>query len=90
MKENEAFDRVRKVVAAILNLNQDKVTMEALFARDLGADCIDIVELRHAVAEEFGIEIPKLDDDAESIGQGSDGERIKTVAGAVKYIVEVL
>jgi acyl carrier protein len=58
-----------------LNVDPDKVTENASFIEDLGADSLDTVELVMAFEEEFGIEIP--DDAAESI---------VTVGDAVKYI----
>jgi len=58
-----------------LNVDADKVTDNASFIEDLGADSLDTVELVMAFEEEFGIEIP--DDAAESI---------VTVGDAVKYI----
>jgi acyl carrier protein len=58
-------DRVRKKVVEHLGVDEEKVTMEASFIDDLGADSLDTVELVMAFEEEFGIEIP--DDAAESI-----------------------
>ena len=56
-------------------LEADKVTEDASFIDDLGADSLDIVELVMAFEEEFSVEIP---DDA--------AEKISTVADAIKYI----
>ena len=67
--------RVKKIVVEHLNVDADKVTDNASFIEDLGADSLDTVELVMAFEEEFGIEIP--DDAAESI---------VTVGDAVKYI----
>ncbi|MEM8822195.1 MAG: acyl carrier protein [Pseudomonadota bacterium] len=58
-------DRVRKKVVEHLGVEEDKVTENASFIDDLGADSLDTVELVMAFEEEFGIEIP--DDAAESI-----------------------
>ncbi len=68
-------DRVKKIVVEHLGVEADKVTGEASFIDDLGADSLDTVELVMAFEEEFGIEIP--DDAAETIG---------TVGDAVKFI----
>ena len=68
-------DRVKKIVVEHLGVEESKVTPEASFIDDLGADSLDTVELVMAFEEEFGIEIP--DDAAESI---------VTVGDAVKYI----
>ena len=75
MEEKEAFERVKKVAVAQLNVNGDEVTMEASFTKDLGADSLDTVELVMALEEEFGMEIPD-----------EDAEKITTVGEAVKYI----
>ena len=75
MEEKEAFERVKKVAVAQLNVNVDEVTMEASFTKDLGADSLDTVELVMALEEEFGMEIPD-----------EDAEKITTVGEAVKYI----
>ena len=51
-------DRVRKKVVEHLGVEEDKVTENASFIDDLGADSLDTVELVMAFEEEFGIEIP--------------------------------
>jgi acyl carrier protein len=68
-------DRVKKIVVEHLGVDNDKVTEEASFIDDLGADSLDIVELVMAFEEEFGVEIP---DDA--------AEKITTVKDAIDYI----
>ncbi len=75
MEEKEAFERVKKVAVAQLNVNNDEVTLEASFTKDLGADSLDQVELVMALEEEFGVEIPD-----------EEAEKITTVGEAVKYI----
>ncbi|HWD27349.1 MAG TPA: acyl carrier protein [Rhizomicrobium sp.] len=72
---SDTAERVKKIVVDHLNVDADKVTENASFIEDLGADSLDTVELVMAFEEEFGIEIP--DDAAESI---------VTVGDAVKYI----
>jgi acyl carrier protein len=61
----EIFDRVKKIVVEQLEVEPDRVTAEASFANDLGADSLDTVELVMALEEEFEIEIP--DEVAEQI-----------------------
>lgn len=73
----EIFDRVKKVVVDNLEVDPEKVTSEASFANDLGADSLDTVELVMALEEEFNIEIP---DEA--------AEKIDTVGKAVAHISE--
>jgi len=72
---SDTAERVKKIVIEHLGVDADKVTEQASFIDDLGADSLDIVELVMAFEEEFGIEIP--DDAAESI---------VTVGDAVKFI----
>ena len=67
--------KVRKIVADHLGIEEEKVTEEASFIDDLGADSLDIVELVMAMEEEFDLEI--ADEDA---------EKISTVNEAVEYI----
>jgi acyl carrier protein len=62
---SDVADRVRKIVVEHLGVEGDKVTENASFIDDLGADSLDTVELVMAFEEEFGIEIP--DDAAETI-----------------------
>lgn len=69
MSDNDNFDieeRVRKIVVTQLGAQEDNVTLESSFSRDLGADSLDTVELVMALEEEFDMEIP--DGDAEKIG----------------------
>ena len=72
---SETPDRVKKIVVEHLGVDAEKVTEEASFIDDLGADSLDIVELVMAFEEEFGVEIP---DDA--------AEKIATVNDAIQYI----
>ena len=72
---SETAERVKKIVVEHLGVEADKVTEDASFIDDLGADSLDIVELVMAFEEEFGVEIP---DDA--------AEKISTVKDAITYI----
>ncbi|MBU3078919.1 acyl carrier protein [Sphingomonas quercus] len=72
---SETAERVKKIVVEHLGVEQEKVTEDASFIDDLGADSLDIVELVMAFEEEFGVEIP---DDA--------AEKITTVKDAISYI----
>ena len=74
---SDTADRVKKIVVEHLGVEAEKVTEDASFIDDLGADSLDIVELVMAFEEEFDIEIP---DDA--------AEHIQTVGDAVKFIEE--
>ena len=80
---SETADRVKKIVVEHLGVEPEKVTPEASFIDDLGADSLDIVELVMAFEEEFGIEIP--DEDAEKIGRVKEAvEYIEKTAGDKK------
>ena len=67
--------RVKKIVIEHLGADEEKVTNDASFIDDLGADSLDTVELVMAFEEEFSVEIP---DDA--------AEKILTVQDAINYI----
>jgi len=72
---SETAERVKKIVVEHLGVEADKVTEEASFIDDLGADSLDIVELVMAMEEEFEVEIPD-----------EQAENIKSVGDAVAYI----
>jgi len=76
-KPMEIEDRVKKVIVEQLGVEEDKVTREASFVEELGADSLDTVELVMAFEEEFDIEIPD-----------EDAEKILTVGRAMEYIKE--
>lgn len=58
-------ERVKKIIAEQLSVDIDKITPDAKFVDDLGADSLDTVELVMALEEEFEIDIP--DEEAEKI-----------------------
>ncbi|ACD67270.1 MAG TPA: acyl carrier protein [Sulfurihydrogenibium sp.] len=62
--------RVKEIIADQLGVEMEKITPEARFVDDLGADSLDVVELIMAFEEEFGVEIP--DEDAEKIATVKD------------------
>ncbi len=70
-------DRIKKIIAEQLGVEEDEVVPEASFVDDLGADSLDTVELVMALEEEFDIEIPD-----------EDVEKILTVGRALEYIKE--
>ncbi|MEH2408243.1 acyl carrier protein [Nostoc sp.] len=76
MSQTELFEKVKKIVAEQLSVEDDtKITPQSKFMDDLGADSLDTVELVMALEEEFDIEIP---DEA--------AEQIISVQDAVDYI----
>lgn len=71
----DTFERVKQIVIDHLNVEPEKVTSEARFQQDLGADSLDEVELIMSFEVEFSIEIPP-----------DEMERITTVGGVVGFI----
>ena len=67
--------RVKKIVAEQLGVNEAEIKNESSFVDDLGADSLDTVELVMALEEEFHLEI-----------SDEDAEKISTVGDAIKYI----
>ena len=69
--------RVREIIINELGVEPEKVTDDASFVEDLGADSLDTVELVMAFEEEFGIDIPD-----------EDAEQMRTVGDAIGYLRE--
>ena len=72
---DDISNKVKKIVADHLGIEEAKVTDEASFIDDLGADSLDTVELVMAFEEEFGSEI-----------SDNEAEKILTVGDAIKFI----
>ena len=69
------FEKLKKIIAEVLNVDPDEITMESTFQDDLGADSLDVYQIIMGIEEEFDIEIP-----AES------AEQVTTVEEAVEMI----
>lgn len=69
------LERVTKVIVDRLNVDEEKVVLEASFRDDLNADSLDVVELVMELEDEFDMEI-----------SDEDAEKIATVGDAIKYI----
>lgn len=67
--------KVKEIIINELGVDAEKVTPEASFVEDLGADSLDTVELVMAFEEEFGMEIPD-----------EEAEKLRTVGDAINYI----
>ena len=52
------FEKLKKVIAEVLNVDPDEITMETTFRDDLGADSLDVFQIIMGIEEEFDIEIP--------------------------------
>ena len=69
------FEKIKKIIAEVLNVDEDSITMESTFGDDLGADSLDVFQIIMGVEEEFEIEIPN-----------EEAEKIITVGDAVDQI----
>jgi acyl carrier protein len=72
---DELFEKMKKLIADKLEVEESKITMEASFRQDLGADSLDTYELVYAIEEEMGITIPD-----------EKANEFETVKDAVDYI----
>lgn len=73
------FEKLQKIIAEVLNVEADDITMETTFVDDLGADSLDIFQIVMGIEEEFDIEIPN-----------EAAEKIVTVGDAAEQIKSAL
>lgn len=73
------FEKLQKIIAEVLNVAAEEITMETKFADDLGADSLDIFQIIMGIEEEFDIEIAN-----------EEAEKIVTVCDAVEQIKNAL
>ena len=78
MSDNSIEEKVRSIIVDQLGVESDKVTADAKFIEDLGADSLDTVELVMAFEENFDIEVPD-----------EEAEKLQSVADVVAYIDKV-
>lgn len=78
MSDNSIEEKVRSIIVDQLGVESDKVTADAKFIEDLGADSLDTVELVMAFEENFNIEVPD-----------EEAEKLQSVADVVAYIEKV-
>ena len=69
------FEKLQQIIAEVLNIEPDEITMNTTFVDDLGADSLDVVDLLMSIEDEFEVEIPD-----------EEVENIKTVGALVEYI----
>lgn len=69
------FEKLKKVIAEVLSVDPEEITMESTFTDDLGADSLDVFQIIMGLEEEFDIEIPP-----------EKAEKITTVEEAVELI----
>ena len=73
----DEMERLKKIIAEELSVDEAEITEETSFADDLGADSIDLFQVLMAVEEEFGVEL-----------EGEVREQIKTVGDALQFVKE--
>lgn len=71
------FEELKSLIAEELSIDESRVTEDASFKEDLGADSLDLFELVMSLEDKFGIEIPS-----------EDLEKLVTVSDVVNYIEE--
>ena len=72
---SDTLEKIKEIIVDKLGVEQNKITDDAKFIDDLGADSLDTVELIMQFEEEFEIEIPD-----------EDAEKILSVQQALEYI----
>ena len=73
------FEKIKAIIAEVLNVDVNEITMETTFTDDLGADSLDVFQIIMGLEEEFDIEIAN-----------EDAEKIVTVGDAVEQIKNAL
>ena len=73
------FEKLKNIIAEVLNVDADEITMDTTFVDDLGADSLDVFQIIMGIEEEFDIEIP-----------AEKAEKITTVEEAVELIKAAL
>ena len=74
---SDMVEKVKDIIAEELGVEREKLTDEASFMEDLGADSLDTVELVMAFEKEFDIDIPD-----------EEAEKLRTVGDALRYLQE--
>ena len=73
------FEKLNKIIAEVLTVDEEEITLDTRFTDDLGADSLDVFQIIMGIEEEFGIEISN--EDAENIVTVGDAvEKIKNAA----------
>ena len=69
------FEKLKNIIAEVLNVDADEITMDTTFVDDLGADSLDVFQIIMGIEEEFDIDVPS-----------EEAEKIVTVGDAVEQI----
>ena len=72
---DQEFEKVKEIIADVLNLDTDEIRMDTTFADDLGADSLDLYQILMGIEEEFGITVDQ-----------EKAEAVTTVAEALELI----
>ncbi|MCI8558479.1 MAG: acyl carrier protein [Lachnospiraceae bacterium] len=72
------FEKLKGIIADVLNVDEEEITMDTTFTDDLGADSLDVYQIIMGLEEEFDIEIPQ-----------EEAEKIVSVGDAVEQIKKV-
>ena len=73
------FEKIKKIIEEVLNVDEEEITMDTTFVDDLGADSLDVFQIIMGIEEEFDIEIAN-----------DEAEKIATVGDAVEQIKNAL
>ena len=73
------FEKLQSIIADVLNVSKDEITLETTFVDDLGADSLDIFQIIMGIEEEYDIEI-----------DNADADKITTVGDAIEQIKKVI
>ena len=73
------FEKLAKIIAEVLNVDANEITLDTTFVDELGADSLDVFQIIMGIEEEFDIEIPK-----------EEAEKIVSVGDAVEAIKSAL
>lgn len=79
MDSNTVFEKVKSLIAEKLEIDDSKITLDASFRKDLGADSLDTYELVYAIEEELGVSIPD-----------EKANEFETVRDAVDFLAKTL
>lgn len=74
------LEKLQKIIAEVLNVDEAEVTMDTTFVDDLGADSLDVFQIMMGIEEEFDIEIP-TEEVEQIVSVGDAVEKIKKLIG---------
>jgi acyl carrier protein len=73
MEKNMEFEKLKKVIADVLNVDEGEITLESTFTDDLGADSLDVFQIIMGIEDEFDVKIdPELAEKITTVGEAVD------------------